>query len=145
VTCVVLPRQDTGERCTNDCAVGAITASIGGIGATSIQYIQQGNYWLYWEAGACTAVGAKALVVQISGADVASTPATITIATGDALLSNTLIYDNPALGGIVGTEISFSLQLRDRYGNLVSLLPDDAVSFHVIALCAGLSLAGTPQ
>lgn len=83
--------------------------------------------------------------MQISGADVASTPATITIATGDALLSNTLIYDNPALGGIVGTEISFSLQLRDRYGNLVSLLPDDAVSFHVIALCAGLSLAGTPQ
>ena len=116
----LLVTQENGEKCADDCAAGAITASVGGTAATAIQHIGGGNYLLSWQAGALPTAGSHALAVAIGGTAIAGTPVTVTSVAGAADAEHTMIYDDPAGGGVVGTDITFSLQLRDRYDNTVA-------------------------
>ena len=68
----------------------------------------------------------------MSGTSISGMPATLTSLPGAASAAHTLIYDNPTAGGLVGTDISFSLQLRDSFENFVSQPPPPPLSSTIL-------------
>ena len=132
----LLVTQENGEKCADDCAAGAITASVGGTAATRIEHVGAGNYLLHWQVGALPTAGSHALAVAIGGTAIAGTPVTVTSVAGAADAANTMIYDDPAGGGVVGTDITFSLQLRDTYDNTVAT-STSAFTFSITLVDAG--------
>ena len=109
----------SGARCVDDCALGAIFASVGSVAASGIAYIGMGNYMISWQKGTLPTAGSFSMSVSISGNTVSGSPASMIVSPGPVSPGDTLIYNNPAGGGVAGTIISFSMQLRDRFGNSV--------------------------
>ena len=137
----------SGARCADDCASGAISASVGSVAASGIAYIGMGNYMISWQMGRLPTAGSFSMNVSISGITVIGSPASMIVSPGPVSPSNTLIYDNPEGGGVAGTsisQISFSMQLRDRFGN--SVVDGGGVSFSAtllpIDLAATVSATG---
>lgn len=123
VSVLVLASDDAGARCTDDCASGLVSASLGGNAADAITYNGNGMYYLHWNRGSVRVAGSLALNVEISSAAVSGSPATVACETGQASASGTHVYDNPSAGGVVGQDITFSLQARDTYGNDLTVAP----------------------
>jgi hypothetical protein len=132
----------SGARCVDDCALGAIFASVGSVAASGIAYIGMGNYMISWQTGRLPTVGSFSMSVSISGNTVSGSPASMIVSPGPVSPGNTLIYNNPAGGGVAGTSISFSMQLRDRYGN--SVVDGGGVSFSATLLPIDLAATVSP-
>jgi hypothetical protein len=136
VRLLLLVSLDSGTRCVDDCAPGTITASVDGEAASAISYIGTGgSYMLIWKQGILVYTGSLSLTVAISGTAVLGTPASITSVVGAVVAANTLVYSNPGGGGVVGTIITFSLRLRDGFGNNITQEnAAPALTFSVILL-----------
>jgi hypothetical protein len=136
VRLLLLVSLDSGTRCVDDCAPGTITASVDGEAASAISYIGTGgSYMLIWKQGILVYTGSLSLTVAISGTAVLGTPASITSVAGAVVAANTLVYSNPGGGGVVGTIITFSLRLRDGFGNNITQEnAAPALTFSVILL-----------
>ena len=148
VSVVLWASDDSGARCADDCAQGLVTASLGGNAADQITYIGNGNYYLHWNQGTVRVAGSHTLNAEISGAAVSGTPYTITCATGGAMATGTHIYDSPSAGGVVGQDITFSLQVRDGFGNDVTAASvgfSYAVTLEPIGVAATVTPRGDGQ
>ena len=138
----LLANLDSGVRCADDCAASEITASVGGVAASSIAYIGTGNYMLYWQPGRLPEAGSFDLDVAISGVAVSGSPASMTVSAGTVVASNTLVYDNPGGGGVAGTLITFSLQLRDGFGNNITDGGDVSFSASLLPIDLAATVSG---